>query len=357
MSMNSVGRPTRPETAGDIQRLRPPDPDRRARPAAGRGADLRTGRLGQDRRRSAGRASDADRPGRPGPQATRSACRACPSPRRVRHYVRLSQKNHAIDLALYPLGSCTMKHNPRLNEKMARLPGFSDIHPAAAAVDGAGRDRADGPPGPLAEDPDRHARRRPVAQGRRPRRARAACWPSARPMRPNGQGHRQHRPGSRPAPTAPTRPRRPSAATRSSRSPRPTTAGSTWPTWRPSWATDVAAIMVTNPNTCGLFERDVVEIARLTHAAGRLLLLRRRQLQRHRRPGAPGRPGRRRHAHQPAQDLLHAARRRRSRRGSGGAVGGPGPVRPGPLGGQPTIDGFKLVEEAKRTRRPGASAG
>ena len=41
----------------------------------------------------------------------------------------VSQKNHAIDLALYPLGSCTMKHNPRLNEKMARLPGFADIHP------------------------------------------------------------------------------------------------------------------------------------------------------------------------------------------------------------------------------------
>jgi glycine dehydrogenase subunit 2 len=42
-------------------------------------------------------------------------------PETLRHYVRLSQKNHAIDLALYPLGSCTMKHNPRLNEKMARL--------------------------------------------------------------------------------------------------------------------------------------------------------------------------------------------------------------------------------------------
>ena len=50
-------------------------------------------------------------------------------PEALRHYVRLSQKNHAIDLALYPLGSCTMKHNPRLNEKMARLPGFADIHP------------------------------------------------------------------------------------------------------------------------------------------------------------------------------------------------------------------------------------
>jgi len=50
-------------------------------------------------------------------------------PEAVRHYVRLSQKNYSIDAGLYPLGSCTMKHNPRLNERMARLPGFGDIHP------------------------------------------------------------------------------------------------------------------------------------------------------------------------------------------------------------------------------------
>ena len=60
-------------------------------------------------------------------------------PETMRHYVRLSQKNHAIDLAIYPLGSCTMKHNPRLNEKMARLPGFSAIHPLqpSSTVQGA----------------------------------------------------------------------------------------------------------------------------------------------------------------------------------------------------------------------------
>src|SRR6476469_5584461 len=47
----------------------------------------------------------------------------------TRHYTRLSQKNYSIDTGFYPLGSCTMKHNPRLNEKMARLPGFAEIHP------------------------------------------------------------------------------------------------------------------------------------------------------------------------------------------------------------------------------------
>ena len=50
-------------------------------------------------------------------------------PETLRHYVRLSRKNYSIDGGLYPLGSCTMKHNPRLNEKMARLEGFADIHP------------------------------------------------------------------------------------------------------------------------------------------------------------------------------------------------------------------------------------
>ncbi|MEM8800240.1 MAG: aminomethyl-transferring glycine dehydrogenase subunit GcvPB, partial [Pseudomonadota bacterium] len=60
-------------------------------------------------------------------------------PETVRHYTRLSRKNYAIDLGIFPLGSCTMKHNPRLNEKMARLPGFGDIHPMqpVSSVQGA----------------------------------------------------------------------------------------------------------------------------------------------------------------------------------------------------------------------------
>jgi len=50
-------------------------------------------------------------------------------PEVVRHFVRLSQKNYSIDGNLYPLGSCTMKHNPRINEKIARMSGFADAHP------------------------------------------------------------------------------------------------------------------------------------------------------------------------------------------------------------------------------------
>ncbi|MGE0745427.1 MAG: aminomethyl-transferring glycine dehydrogenase subunit GcvPB, partial [Rhodospirillales bacterium] len=76
-------------------------------PAAPKIAD----RLGGLRRKSA--------PGWPG----------LSEPQVVRHFTRLSQKNYAIDAGMYPLGSCTMKHNPRLNEKIARLPGFADVHP------------------------------------------------------------------------------------------------------------------------------------------------------------------------------------------------------------------------------------
>ncbi|MGH9398825.1 MAG: aminomethyl-transferring glycine dehydrogenase subunit GcvPB [Thermoanaerobaculia bacterium] len=49
----------------------------------------------------------------------------------ARHFTRLSRLNFSIDENLYPLGSCTMKHNPRINEEMARLPGFAAAHPLA----------------------------------------------------------------------------------------------------------------------------------------------------------------------------------------------------------------------------------
>ncbi len=57
----------------------------------------------------------------------------------IRHYTRLSQLNYSVDTHFYPLGSCTMKYNPRLNEDMARLPGFARLHPLTvpAAAHGA----------------------------------------------------------------------------------------------------------------------------------------------------------------------------------------------------------------------------
>nr|MCS5536752.1 hypothetical protein [Candidatus Poseidoniaceae archaeon] len=50
-------------------------------------------------------------------------------PEVVRHYTWLSTRNFGIDTGFYPLGSCTMKHNPRVNEVIAQIPGIADIHP------------------------------------------------------------------------------------------------------------------------------------------------------------------------------------------------------------------------------------
>jgi glycine dehydrogenase subunit 2 len=55
-------------------------------------------------------------------------------PEIVRHYNRLSRRNFDLDTGFYPLGSCTMKHNPRLNERVAALPGHARLHPAQEPV-------------------------------------------------------------------------------------------------------------------------------------------------------------------------------------------------------------------------------
>ena len=187
-------------------------------------------------------------------------------PEAVRHYVRLSQKNHAIDLALYPLGSCTMKHNPRLNEKMARLAGFADLHPLApqSTVQGALAlmDRLAHWLKTLTGMPAVALSPKAGAHGE-------LCGLLAirAAHEANGQGHRRtvlvptsaH--GTNPATAAfvgysvveiaQTDDGRVDIADLSAK-----------------LSPDVAAIMVTNPNTCGLFERDVIEIGRLTHEAG-----------------------------------------------------------------------------------------
>jgi len=56
----------------------------------------------------------------------------------VRHYTRLSQKNFSIDTQFYPLGSCTMKYNPRACNALALLPGFASRHPLGPVSHGQG---------------------------------------------------------------------------------------------------------------------------------------------------------------------------------------------------------------------------
>ena len=56
----------------------------------------------------------------------------------VRHFTRLSQKNYCVDLCIYPLGSCTMKYNPKINEEAVKLPGFTSVHPYQSAEETQG---------------------------------------------------------------------------------------------------------------------------------------------------------------------------------------------------------------------------
>src|SRR5437016_11697847 len=56
----------------------------------------------------------------------------------VRHFTRISAWNYSIDLGMYPLGSCTMKYNSRLNEKVARITGFANLHPLASEAEAQG---------------------------------------------------------------------------------------------------------------------------------------------------------------------------------------------------------------------------
>ncbi|MFN3077558.1 MAG: aminomethyl-transferring glycine dehydrogenase subunit GcvPB [Alphaproteobacteria bacterium] len=183
----------------------------------------------------------------------------------VRHYTRLSRLNYGIDSGFYPLGSCTMKHNPRLGEKLARLPGFSEIHPfqPEASVQGALKvmellahwlsaltglpavalSPAAGAHGELcgilairaALEHQGNARRRVLvpdsAHGTNPATA-VRCGYAVETVPGNGDG-------------------RVDLAALKAR-----------------LGDDVAALMLTNPNTLGLFERDILHIAEAVHAAG-----------------------------------------------------------------------------------------
>ncbi len=262
-SMNAVGRPTRPEafassTAGSL--------------SGGRGL-LQDEPLIFERAHFAQTGVDLPEPsaGAVEDLGDLVAAQAPPlpglsEPETVRHYVRLSQKNHAIDLALYPLGSCTMKHNPRLNEKLARLPGFADLHPLqpVSTVQGA------------LDLMDRLAHWLKLLTGM----PAVALSPKAgahgelcglltirAALEARGEGARKtvltptsaH--GTNPATAAFCGYSvQEIAQTADGRVDLADLAAKLGP--------HVAAIMVTNPNTCGLFERDILEISRLTHAAG-----------------------------------------------------------------------------------------
>jgi glycine dehydrogenase subunit 2 len=186
-------------------------------------------------------------------------------PETMRHYVRLSQRNYAIDAGVYPLGSCTMKHNARLNEKMARLPGFGDIHPLQPqkTVQGAIA-LMEALSGYLLELTGMKTVTLSPKAGAHGELAGMLCIKAAHEAKRSKRNivlvpDSAH--GTNPA-TA--------AFMGYSVKPIPARADGTVAAEavRAALGPEVAAIMLTNPNTCGLFEPEVVEIARVVHEAG-----------------------------------------------------------------------------------------
>ena len=233
-------------------------------------------------------------------------------PEVIRHYVRLSRMNYAIDAGLYPLGSCTMKHNPRLNEKMARLPGFGDLHPLAPQSTTQGAleliselmnwlTTLTGMPA-VAMSPKAGAHGelcgllaiRAAIAARGETRTRILVPESAHGTNPATAAFAGF--------TVDEVPAKPNGHVDAD-------------ALKAKLGPDVAAIMLTNPNTCGLFERDIIDIADAVHKAGAYFYCDGANFNAIAGRVRPGRSGHRRHAHQSAQDLLHAAWRRRSGRG------------------------------------------
>jgi glycine dehydrogenase subunit 2 len=186
-------------------------------------------------------------------------------PEAMRHYVRLSQKNYGIDTGLFPLGSCTMKHNPRLNEKMARLPGIGDVHPLQPVSTVPGALELIGELSRwLCELTGMPA----VAMTPKAGAHGELCGMMAIKAALEARGEKRsvvlvpdsaH--GTNPATAALIGYRVVSVPAREDGTVDPEEV-------KKRLSPEVAAIMLTNPNTCGLFERDVVEIAEAVHAAG-----------------------------------------------------------------------------------------
>ncbi|HYI39032.1 MAG TPA: aminomethyl-transferring glycine dehydrogenase subunit GcvPB [Allosphingosinicella sp.] len=189
-------------------------------------------------------------------------------PQAVRHYTRLSRQNYAIDLGLFPLGSCTMKHNPRLCEKVARMPGFADIHPLQPVdtVQGALEVIAR-LGGWLVELTGMHSVAMSPKAGAHGELCGLLAIRSALEARGDAREvilvpESAH--GTNPATAA-------FAGYRVESIPATTRGRVDLDALKGRLGADVAAVMITNPNTCGLFEPEMIEISRCVHEAGGLV--------------------------------------------------------------------------------------
>jgi glycine dehydrogenase subunit 2 len=196
----------------------------------------------------------------------------------VRHFTRISTWNYNIDLGMYPLGSCTMKYNSRLNERVARIKGFANLHPLAPEEDAQGAlqllyelqqhlseitglaavslQPAAGAHGEMTGVMIIRAfldARDGAGEGDRPRRHVMLIPDSAHGTNPASA----HLSGF----TVKTVRSTPEGQTDLDALSELCAAG------------DVAGLMLTNPNTVGLFERNIREICRIVHDAGGLVYM------------------------------------------------------------------------------------
>ena len=186
----------------------------------------------------------------------------------VRHFTRMSTWNYAVDLGLYPLGSCTMKYNPRLNERAARLAGFAHTHPLQPAplsqglleliwrlerflAETSGMDRvslqpAAGAQGELAGI----MMIRAYHAQRGERRSQVLIPDSAHGTNPASAALNGY--DCVAIPTGPDGILHPEAVAQ-------------------AMTPDVAALMLTNPNTLGLFEEHIARLCEIVHEKGGLV--------------------------------------------------------------------------------------
>lgn len=193
----------------------------------------------------------------------------------IRHFVRMSTWNYSIDLGMYPLGSCTMKYNSRLNERVARIAGFANLHPLAEEYDAQGALQViyelqnhlaeiTGLPGvSLQPAAGAHGEMTGIMIIRAFLDARDGVAGAARrTMLIPDSAH-----GTNPASAH--------LSGFSVKTIKSTAEGLTDLNHLKELCSigDVAGLMLTNPNTLGLFERNISEICTIVHAAGGLVYM------------------------------------------------------------------------------------
>jgi len=186
----------------------------------------------------------------------------------VRHYTRLSQLNHSVDTGFYPLGSCTMKYNPKLHDELAGLPGFAGLHPYQAEneVQGLLHLMYELEQGLLEVTGMSRATLQPAA---------GAHGELAGILMIKAY-HADHGGAGRTTVIIPDSAHGTNLATAAMAGYQVIELPSSprglidLETLRRNLSEQTAAVMLTNPNTLGLFEEDVLEISRLAHEAGAL---------------------------------------------------------------------------------------